>query len=72
MTHVWSVDSNVYGRNAWYRSSVRHKGSEFWCMSWDAVGIRGNFPIRIGSGMSFGVTIIGFGVECLPGPCLVI
>ncbi len=55
--HVWR-----------YEGRVHPMGSRFQRVSWDAMNLWGDFPIRIDSGASVGVTNIGFGLERVPGP----
>ncbi len=51
-------DDDMCERIKRYRGRVRPTGSAFWRVSRDAMDLRANFPIHIGSGVGFrGATI---------------
>ncbi len=53
----------------WYGGRVHPTASGFWRVSRGAMDLRGDFPMRIGSGTGAGGITIGLGVVCVPGPC---
>ncbi len=61
-TYGWEEDGASARRVVWCKVCLM--GSEFWCVSYNAVDLQGDFLMCISSDTSAGGTKICLGVEC--------